>query len=128
MRKLVVIIMLALGSAAHAAQCVTVTSSQRAEADAIRSVVLDAFRSTERSCIDVAVIELRVAAIAGDNIEVTAQLRVAISDDRGHMRSVMSGGARLVTSRRSSRRIARLRAEVAADAMRGMVAPVRAQL
>jgi len=71
--------------------------------------------------LDLSVIKLEVAQ-AGQFIEIEAQLRLAISDDKGKMLSFLSGGAKVQIPKRTfnAKYLPSLRKEAIENAMRGM--------
>jgi len=78
--------------------------------------------------IDIEVVQLRVDRI-GDDISVSAQLRLVVCDERGRMLSILSGGA----SARRPARVARgdldqLRRDALEGAVHGMFTPLRTHL
>ncbi|HEV7556110.1 MAG TPA: hypothetical protein VGO00_11670, partial [Kofleriaceae bacterium] len=71
--------------------------------------------------VDLSVVKLEMATV--DNmIEVEAQLRLAISDDKGRMLSFLSGGAKVSVPKAKFdlRYLPNLRKEALENAMRGM--------
>jgi hypothetical protein len=105
--------------------------SDRLHADAsITANQSDAERwSLDERHIDLSVTKL-AANRAGNLIEVEAELRVAISDDRGRMLSIMSGGAKIQVPPGTfdARQLPGLRKEALDNAMRGMLDKLLAQL
>jgi len=71
--------------------------------------------------LDLSVIKLEVAQ-SGQYIEIEAQLRLAISDDKGKMLSFLSGGAKVQIPKRTfnAKYLPSLRKEAIENAMRGM--------
>jgi hypothetical protein len=79
--------------------------------------------------IDIEVVQLRVDRTR-DDIEVTAQLRLVVCDERGRMLSILSGGA---SARRPARvvraeQLVELRRDALEGAVQGMFAPLRTHL
>jgi hypothetical protein len=79
--------------------------------------------------LDLSVVKLDVAQ-AGQYIEIEAQLRLAISDDKGKMLSFVSGGAKVQIPKRTfnARYLPSLRKEAIENAMRGMFDKLLMQL
>jgi hypothetical protein len=71
--------------------------------------------------VDLSVVKMEVQQ-AGPYVEVEAQLRVAISDDKGRMLSFLSGGAKIQVPRGTynAKYLPTLRKEALENAMRGM--------
>ncbi|MEO8701085.1 MAG: HEAT repeat domain-containing protein [Kofleriaceae bacterium] len=71
--------------------------------------------------IDLSVVKMAVTQV-GDHFDVEAQLRIAISDDKGKMLSFLSNGATISVPKSSlnPRTLPRLRKEVLEGAMHGM--------
>ncbi len=86
-------------------------------ADAARKFGLD-LRNVDISCVS---LETRQS---GGYIEIEAQLRLAISDDRGKMLSFLSGGAKVQVPRKTydARYLPQLRREALENAVRGLFA------
>jgi hypothetical protein len=79
--------------------------------------------------IDLSVVKLAVSRTAGV-IEVEAQLRLAISDEKGKMLSFLSGGAKVQVSQKTfqARHLPDMRREALENAMRGMFDKLLAHL
>jgi hypothetical protein len=79
--------------------------------------------------IDLSVVKMAVTPV-GDHYDVEAQLRLAISDDKGKMLSFLSNGATISVPRGSynARILPKLRKEVLEGAMRGMFDKLLAHL
>jgi len=79
--------------------------------------------------IDVEVVTLRVNRV-GDDIEVSAQLRLVVCDEHNHMLSILSGGASAKRPARTLRpdKLDELRRDALEGAVRGMFAPLRTHL
>lgn len=79
--------------------------------------------------LDLSVTKLAVQT-AGNYVEVEAQLRLAISDDKGKMLSFLSGGAKVQVPRKTynARYLPTLRKEALENAMRGMFDKLMTQL
>ncbi len=79
--------------------------------------------------LDLSVIKLDVAQ-SGQYIEIEAQLRLAISDDKGKMLSFVSGGAKVQVPKRTfnAKYLPNLRKEAIENAMRGMFDKLLVQL
>lgn len=73
--------------------------------------------------VDVSLVSLETRN-SGSYVEIEAQLRLAISDDRGKMLSFLSGGAKVQVPRRSfdARYLPQLRKEALENAVRGLFA------
>jgi len=113
-------------------------------AETIRRVLLDALSRTPQLTstvadvrrfgldvrkIDIDVVQLRVER-SGEDVVVSAQVRLVVCDDRGRMLSILSGGA---TARRPARlvraeQLADLRRDALEGAVHGMFAPLRTHL
>ena len=97
-------------------------STQLAGEGTLTGVAADArkfgldLRNVDVSCVS---LETRQS---GGYIEIEAQLRLAISDDRGKMLSFLSGGAKVQVPRKKfdARYLPNLRREALENAMRGM--------
>lgn len=92
-------------------------------------VVMAKQRGVPSRQIDLSVTKLAVQT-AGNFVEVEAQLRLAISDDKGKMLSFVSGGAKVQVPRKTynARYLPTLRKEALENAMRGMFDKLMAQL
>lgn len=92
-------------------------------------VVMAKQRGVPSRQIDLSVTKLAVQT-AGNFVEVEAQLRLAISDDKGKMLSFVSGGAKVQVPRKTynARYLPTLRKEALENAMRGMFGKLMAQL
>ena len=79
--------------------------------------------------LDLSVVKLDVAQ-SGQYIEIEAQLRLAISDDKGKMLSFVSGGAKVQIPKRTfnAKYLPNLRKEAIENAMRGMFDKLLMQL
>lgn len=79
--------------------------------------------------LDLSVTRLAVQT-AGAYVEIEAQLRLAISDDKGKMLSFLSGGAKVQVPRKTfhAKYLPTLRKEAIENAMRGMLDKLMAQL
>lgn len=101
----------------------TMTSEAQGEGT-LTSVATDArkfgldLRNVDVSCVS---LETRNS---GSYVEIEAQLRLAISDDRGKMLSFLSGGAKIQVPRRTfdARYLPQLRKEALENAVRGLFA------
>jgi hypothetical protein len=98
----------------HSAQAEATLTSVAADA---RKYGLD-LRNVDVSCV---ALETRTS---GSYIEIEAQLRLAISDDRGKMLSFLSGGAKVQVPKRTfdARYLPQLRKEALENAVRGLFA------
>ena len=114
----------------------TITTSGVASADATNVALIKqelAARLAKTSCdgchIDASITKLVVEASATESA-VTASINITISDDRGVMLSVLSGGARAAIPNPTPRasRLASLRAEALTAAVDGMTAKVARSL
>jgi len=79
--------------------------------------------------VDLSVVKLEAVA-SGSYMEIEAQLRLAISDDKGRMLSFVSGGAKVQVPRKTynAKYLPALRKEALENAMRGMFDKLLAQL
>ena len=79
--------------------------------------------------LDLSIVKMEVAQ-AGTYMEIEAQLRLAISDDKGRMMSFVSGGAKVQIPKRTFdlRYLPALRKEAVENAMRGMFDKLLLQL
>ena len=79
--------------------------------------------------IDLSVVKLDVTQ-SGSYVEIEAQLRLAISDDKGKMQSFLSGGAKVQIPKRTydPKYLPALRKEALENAMRGMMDKLLAHL
>jgi hypothetical protein len=119
-------------------------SEHARNADTIRRVLLSALARTPQLTstvadvrrfgldvrkIDIEVVSLRVARI-GDDIEVSAQLRLVVCDEHNHMLSILSGGASAKRPARLARadQLDGLRRDALEGAVHGMFAPLRTHL
>lgn len=112
MRKLVIALSLAAGTAAHASPCLHVTGGSADDARALERVLVRLVPATPHACVDVEVVSARRAAAAHE-ATITALVRVVISQERGHIEAVLAGtaiahvpltahGAELATYRRDA--------------------------
>ena len=107
---------------AHAEIVRRVLAEQCRSAPNVTSAASDAQRwGLELRNVDLSVVKMDVLQSAGF-IEVDAQLRLAISDDKGKMLSFLSGGAKVQVPREKFdlRYLPNLRKEALENAMRGM--------
>ena len=119
----------ALATSAAAAPTVTITTADStAQSDPANAALVKeelATRLAKTPCtgchVDAAITKLVVGA-CGNETSVTAKINITISDDRGVMISVLSGGARAVVPNATLRpgRLASLRAEALTGAIDGM--------
>lgn len=96
----------------------------------VTTVAADAQRwGLDARLLDLSVVKLEVAQ-SGSYMEIEAQLRLAISDDKGKMQSFLSGGAKVQVPRRTydAKFLPALRREALENAMRGMMDKLLAHL
>ena len=118
--------------------------TRKLNADLVRQVLVDQCRSApnvtsiaadaqrwglELHNVDLSVVKMDVAQ-SGGYVEVEAQLRLAISDDKGKMLSFLSGGAKVQVPKHTfdPRYLPKLRREALENAMRGMFDKLLAHL
>ena len=118
--------------------------ARKTHAEVVRAALLDACRTQplvttlaadaqrwglDARLIDLSVVKLEVAQ-SGSYMEVEAQLRLAVSDDKGKMQSFLSGGAKIQVPRRTydAKYLPALRKEALENAMRGMMDKLLAHL
>jgi hypothetical protein len=118
--------------------------ARKTHGDIIRQTLMDSFKAqptvTTQAAeaqkwdlsarqVDLSVVKLEVAQ-SGGYMEVEAQLRLAISDDKGRMQSFLSGGAKvsIPRSKYDAKNLPALRREALENAMRGMFDKLLAQL
>jgi HEAT repeats len=109
---------------------------RKAHAEIVKQALLDSFKAAPQvtmvaseaqrwgldpRTIDLSVVKMDVQT-AGGYVEIAAELRLAISDDKGKMLSFLSGGAKvqIPTSKFNARYLANFRKEALEGAMRGM--------
>jgi hypothetical protein len=127
MRAIVVMIsIVVLSGIARAEPCVTVSAADPGDAAAIRRALIAAIPSAPHACLDVA-IESTVRE-AADEITLVETVRVMISDDHGHMKSVLSGGATAHVARGSSRRLPMYRRDALEQAIDGLAPAILSHL
>jgi hypothetical protein len=119
-------------------------ATRKSNADIIKHALVEQFNSTPQVTmaavdaqrwgldprhIDIAVVKCEVSRTNGQ-VEVEAELRLAISDDRGKMLSFLSGGAKVQVpgARFDARYLPQLRREALETAMRGMFEKLLAHL
>ena len=119
-------------------------AARKVHAEVIRAALTDSCKSTpvittvaadakrlglESRHIDVSVVRMDVATV-GTFVEVDAQLRLAISDDKGKMMSFLSGGAKVQVPKHKfdARYLPNLRREALENAVRGMFDKLLAHL
>jgi hypothetical protein len=115
---------MALAAVAHADPCVNVTAADAADAAVVKRAVLAAIPATPRSCIDIAVTATLQEA---DEITLTTNVRVVISDEHGRMTSVVAGGATAHVAR-GSNKLALYRHDALEQAITGVAPTIRAHL
>jgi hypothetical protein len=96
----------------------------------VTTVLADAHRwGLDARNLDLSVVKMDVSQ-AGSFVEVEAQLRLAISDDKGRMLSFLSGGAKVQVphAKFDAKRLPSLRREALEQAMRGMFDKLLAHL
>lgn len=118
--------------------------ARKAHGDILRSTLTASFKSTplvttvaadaqkwglDPRHLDLSVTKLDVT-LAGNYVEVDAQLRLAISDESGKMLSFLSGGAKVQIPRKTynAKYLPNLRKEALENAMRGMFDKLLAHL
>jgi hypothetical protein len=110
--------------------------TRKVHGDIVRQVLLDQCRTApqvttvatdaQRWGLDARHVDLSVTKLelghSGSNIEIEAELRLAISDDTGRMLSILSGGAKVTvpSGKFDTRYLPALRREALENAMRGM--------
>jgi hypothetical protein len=111
-------------------------ATRKVHADIIKTTLVDSFKSSPQVTmaaadaqrwgldprhIDVSVVKCEVSRTNGQ-VEVEAELRLAISDDHGKMLSFLSGGAKVQVpgARFNANYLPQLRREALENAMRGM--------
>ncbi len=79
--------------------------------------------------VDLSIVKMDVTQ-SGNYMEVEAQLRLAISDDKGRMLSFLSGGAKVQVPKRTfdAKKLPQIRKEALENAMRGMFDKLLVQL
>jgi hypothetical protein len=119
-------------------------SEHARNADTIRRVLLSALARTpqltstvadvRRFGLDVRKIDIEVVTLhvdrRGDDIEVSAKLRLVVCDEHNHMLSILSGGASAKRPARTFRadQLDELRRDALEGAVRGMFTPLRTHL
>ena len=118
--------------------------TRKVHGDIVRQVLLDQCRTAPQVTtvatdaqrfgldarhVDLSVVKLE-AAQAGNYVEVEAELRLAISDDKGRMISILSGGAKVQVPQKTfdAKYLPALRKEALENAMRGMFEKLIAHL
>lgn len=107
-----------------------VLADQCRSAPNVTSIAADAQRrGLDLRNVDLSVVKMDVAQ-SGAYIEVEAQLRIAISDDKGKMLSFLSGGAKVQVPKSTfnAKYLPNLRKEALENAMRGMFDKLLAHL
>jgi len=115
----------ALSGIAHAEPCVAVAAADPGDAAVVRRALVAAIPTTPRTCLDVA-LEATLRESGGETMFVT-HVRVMISDDRGHMTSVVTGGATAHIAH-GSRKLPVYRRDALEQATRGVVPAIRARM
>ena len=117
---------------------------RKAHAAIVKQALLDSFKAAPQvtmvaseaqrwgldpRTIDLSVVKMDVQT-AGGYVEIAAELRLAISDDKGKMLSFLSGGAKvqIPTAKFNARYLANFRKEALEGAMRGMFDKLLAHL
>jgi hypothetical protein len=116
-------------SATDASRC---TSDERAQNTTTLRRTLDrltAQLSTTNAKVDATIVSLSVEP-AGSLVVVTAQVRLAISDENNRLLTVVTGGAKVEMSAREyrARKLPRMRQDAVAGAVEGMFGKVKASL
>ncbi len=118
--------------------------ARKTHAEVVRAALLDACKSQplvttvaadaqrwglDARLLDLSVVKLEVVP-SGSYMEIEAQLRLAISDDKGKMQSFLSGGAKVQVPKRTydAKYLPALRKEALENAMRGMMDKLLAHL
>jgi hypothetical protein len=129
MRTLWILALVAVGSAAEAAPCITATASDAGEANVLRQALVAEFPATPHVCIDASLVSIDQDDSPAE-IALSATVRVVISDDRGQIKSVLSGGAIVHIARADyrARRTPMYRRDALEQAITGMLPALRAQL
>jgi hypothetical protein len=129
MRTLLVLSVLALCGVAHAEPCVTVTGPNAEDTAAVRKVVLASFPSLPRACLDIVVSPIELVSSTAE-VTLAANVRVMISDDRGKMSSVVSGGATVHVQRGQYKtmQLPSYRRDALEEAIAGIAPGVRTRL
>jgi hypothetical protein len=128
MRTLLVAVVLAIGSAAHAAPCISATSPSTEDAMVVQRALARAFPVTPRTCVDASVVSLELDD-THDDVTLTGTVRIVVSDDQGRMTVVVSGNATLHLSRRDYRRSMRTyRRDALEEAIGGLVPRLRSHV
>jgi len=126
MRALVACVAIVVASGiAHAEPCVTVNGADPADAAVVRRALLATIPAAPRACLDVALDTTQRES--ADEVTLVATVRVMISDDRGHMTSVVSGGATAHVAP-GSRKLTIYRRDALEQATRGLAPAIRARL
>ncbi|HEY1550427.1 MAG TPA: hypothetical protein VGG28_21515 [Kofleriaceae bacterium] len=121
---MIIAVLTALASAAHAEPCVNVTAADASDAAIVKRAVLEAIPATPRSCLDIAV---TMTVKAADDIALTTNIRVVISDEHGRMTSVVAGGATAHVAK-ASPKLSIYRRDALEQAITGVAPTVRAHL
>jgi hypothetical protein len=116
-------------SATDASRC---TSDERAQNTTTLRRTLDRLStqlSTTNAGIDATIVSLSVEP-AGALVVVSAQVRLAISDENGRLLTVLTGGAKVEMSAREyrARKLPRMRQDAVVGAVEGMFGKVKASL
>jgi hypothetical protein len=129
MRALFVVALVLSAGIAHAAPCISVTSPEPDDASIVRRALASELPQLARTCLDVSIVT-RPLAESADEILLVASVQVMISDDRGHMRAVVTGGATLHVARGNyrPRRAALYRRDLLEQAITSVLPALRTRL
>ena len=129
MRTVLLLSILALSRGVHAAPCVAVAAPTTEDAAAVRAAVLAAIPAAPRACLDVSVAPIERVDSAAE-ITLAATVRVMISDERGRMTLLVSGGATVHVRRAQfrDRKLAGYRRDALDEAVGGIVPAVLTHL
>ena len=126
MRALVAMAAVVAASAiAHAEPCVTVSATDPGDAAVVRRALLATIPAAPRACLDVALDTTQRESAS--EVTLVATVHVMISDDRGRMTSVVSGGATAHVAH-GSRKLPMYRRDALDQAARGLAPAIRARL
>lgn len=129
MRELFVLAVVLSGGIARAAPCISVTSPEPDDASIVRRALAAELPQLARTCLDVS-LETPPLAESADEITFVATVQVVVSDDRGHVRALIAGGATLHVSRSGyrPRRAALYRRDLLEQAIASVLPALRTRL
>ncbi len=129
MRALLFVAMVVCGGIAHAAPCISVTSTVADDEGLARRTLAAELPQLARTCLDVSIVTPPLVE-APDEVVLVASVHVMISDDRGHVRAVVAGGATLHVARRDyrPRRAALYRRDLLEQAIATVLPALRTRL